>query len=381
MDFMVYKKEQYHKGRKIEASLNIVDLYSNLLISYLTPNQDHKTVIKCLKDAFATHPTPAKIVSDNATALCKHQEVLKFLKKEGVSVVTTTTPYNSKGNKTERMNKILREALQLVKETFRRESVFDMYHTAIKMINSRPLSLALHPHIRETLGKDVEVVTPFSLHFGIKQPQHPLIPLEDTLEPASRTTYRAKWMNILAEHEQRLKEEHKDRLESFKEGSIEIGDLVLIRNMIAHKEQLKFYKDIYEVVKIEKARYHCQPLFSGGKPVEVNGNNIKPYQHSELYQLLPKEITDLMGENLSVEQIKQHSKDNRLPLDLSDWKFWRKPSQMQLRRRLTPESKVSEPAINPRDSIISESSMSSDSTSMFQVPDKIPDFLSIAADC
>jgi hypothetical protein len=39
IDFMVFKKELTFKGWKISAAFNIKDLYSNLLISYLVPNQ------------------------------------------------------------------------------------------------------------------------------------------------------------------------------------------------------------------------------------------------------------------------------------------------------------------------------------------------------
>jgi hypothetical protein len=37
IDFMVFKKELTFKGRKISAAFNIMDLYSNLLISYFDP--------------------------------------------------------------------------------------------------------------------------------------------------------------------------------------------------------------------------------------------------------------------------------------------------------------------------------------------------------
>ena len=108
-----------------------MNLYSNLLISYLVPNQTAKTVIKCLRDIFPKISIPRKIVSDNAHALCKNSEVLRFFKTNNLKVVTTTTPHHSAANKVKRLHKLLRESLQLVKETFRRDSQFDMHPGAV----------------------------------------------------------------------------------------------------------------------------------------------------------------------------------------------------------------------------------------------------------
>jgi hypothetical protein len=114
---------------------------------------------------------PRKIVSNNSQALCKNSEVLHFLKTNNVKVVTTTTPHHSAANKVERLHKLLRESLQLVKETFRRDSQFDMYPGAIRMINSKPLTLSLHPNVKEVckqMSEEPGVITQFQLHFGLK---------------------------------------------------------------------------------------------------------------------------------------------------------------------------------------------------------------------
>jgi hypothetical protein len=138
-------------------------------------------------------PAPYKIVSDNATALCGNKKIRDFLKSKGVVVITTTTPYNSRANKTERMNKILRETMNLVRETFQRKTLFDMYETVIEMINNRPLTLTLFPHIKEALGGKDELVTPFSLHYGHKPNMQPLLNLEDELEVEKRAHYQQRW--------------------------------------------------------------------------------------------------------------------------------------------------------------------------------------------
>jgi hypothetical protein len=127
INFMVLRKELTFKERKISAAFNITDLYSDLFISYLVPNQTAKTVINCLKDIFPKMSVPRKIVSNNAQALCKNSGVLHFLKTKNVRIVTTTTTHYSAANKVERLHKLPRESLQVVKETFRRDSQLIQY--------------------------------------------------------------------------------------------------------------------------------------------------------------------------------------------------------------------------------------------------------------
>ena len=45
IDFMVFKQDQYFRGRKIVAAFNIMDLFSNLLISVPVKDQKAETVI------------------------------------------------------------------------------------------------------------------------------------------------------------------------------------------------------------------------------------------------------------------------------------------------------------------------------------------------
>ena len=231
------------------------------------------------------------------------------------------------------------------------------------------------------MGQDPGVITPFALHFGLPTVKHPLIPLENTLEPESRGAFRAKWQHIITEYDKQLQKELDERLEQFKGRIIEEGDLVLIRNIVAHKEQLRFYKDIYEVIKINKARYFCAPLFTKGAIMEVNGNNLKPYAYSELFSQLPDDIRLLMGENLSPEELKKQAEQDpdSLPNDLHSWQQWNTPTTMSLRNRISPQYKLSEPALSvrPDSDIMSDSSDSS--SSLFEIPDKVSEYKSEAS--
>jgi hypothetical protein len=383
MDHMCFKKDLYWKGKKIEAALNIIDLYSNLLYSFLVPDQKATTTIKCLKELFSTLPAPFKMVSDNGPALCANREVLGFLKSKGVQTITTITPYNSKGNKTEMIHKTLRETLQLVKETFQRKSQFDMYFTVIEMLNNRPLSLVLYPHVRKALGGNTETVTPFSLHYGFKPPAHPLVPMEDQLAPDDREKYQQKWQKIIKEHDSILQEELNEKNKNFKENEdMQKGDLVLLENKTAHKENLKYYQNLYEIISIKKARYYCAPLFGGSPLVGVSGNLLKPYKYTELFELLPAVVRHLMGESLSPEHLKNNKTSD--PRDFQDWGLIRLPDQMRLRNRLTPASLVLVPAVNlSQTNTLSHDSSREDTdsdisfeeetrTSQTQVPTNIP---------
>ena len=379
VDFMVFKQEQTFKGKKMTAAFNIMDLFSNLLISYPTKDQQSDTVINCLKQTFAMFNIPRKIVSDNAQALFINPDVIQFLKNNNIQIITTTTAHNSKSNKVERLHKIFRETLQLVKETFRRETQFDMYFTVVQMINSRPLTLSLHPNVKnicKDIGTEPGVITPYSLHFGLPLAKHPLIPLENTLNQDDRQEFREKWKYIIKHHDMMLQQELDERNEDYKGRTIELGELVLVRNMVAHKEQLKYYKEIYEVVKINKARYFCAPLFTKGPIMQVNANNLKPYTYNTLYESLPDNIRTLMGENLSPQELKKQSKENPnlTPADFQNWRQWRPPTIMNLRNRITPADKSSEPAL----SIVDTDFLSDDSneSTILSIPDDIPDGLS-----
>ena len=383
IDFMVFKQDQVYKRKHIAAAFNIMDLFSNLFVTYAVSDQTAKTVIGCLKDAFAKLSVPRVIVSDNAASLCRNSAVIHFLKAHGVSKVTTTTPYNSPANKVERMHKLFRDTLQLVKETFHRESQFDMMTQCALMMNSRPLTLSLHPNIKQIFkesGEEPPVITPFQLHYGIKQHKQLLIPMEDSLTPTEQLEHRKKWQGIMAKHDAMLQVELDDRIKQFSGTSIATGDLVLIKNPVYNKESLKYFREVYEVVRIEKARYFCAPLFDiKSKIVEVNGNNLKPYSYSHLFELLPPEIKTLMGENLSPDKIKlQASSDpSKRPGDFLDQIYWRIPQPMQLRNRLTPPSVYSTPAIElqPDSDVCSLESSSKASSKLFSIPSNPVDHL------
>ena len=378
IDFMVFEQNQTYFGKKVAASFNILDLYSNLLISYLCPNQTHQTVILCLRQLFSHMKPPRKIVSDNAKQLCRNTEVINFLKKNGIEVIATTTPYHSRANKVERAHKLLREVLQLMKETFRRSTQFDLYYDAVKMINSRPLALALHPHIKEQLQPgESRVVTPFSLHTGIPAPRHPTIELENDVLPHQRDIFRKRWQQIIKVYDKTLQEELKLKNQDFKGTGLQIGDLVLVKDPISTKEQLRYYKGAYEIIRIHEALYYCAPLFTKGRILEVNGNSLKPYNYSELHELLPDDIKLLMGEGLSPQELKAKGENKEeTPADFTDWRVWRPPQKMALRNRLAPQSEGSIPAIQIRGS---EMSTDYDTTSsLFTIPETIPDCISEA---
>ena len=206
--------------------------------------------------------------------------------------------------------------------------------------------------------------------------KHPLIPLENTLNQDDRQEFREKWKYIIKHHDMMLQQELDERNEDYKGRTIELGELVLVRNMVAHKEQLKYYKEIYEVVKINKARYFCAPLFTKGPIMQVNANNLKPYTYNTLYDSLPDNIRTLMGENLSPQELKKQSKENPnlTPADFQNWRQWRPPTIMNLRNRITPADKSSEPAL----SIVDTDFLSDDSneSTILSIPDDIPDGLS-----
>ena len=54
-----------------------------------------------------------------------------------------------------------------------------------------------------------------------------------------------------------------------------------------------------------KAKFVIRPLFSTtGGEIAVNGQDLKPYNYSELLSLLPEDIRNLMGESLNPDELK-----------------------------------------------------------------------------
>ncbi|HEY7535178.1 MAG TPA: transposase family protein [Thermodesulfobacteriota bacterium] len=382
VDFMVFEKDQTHEGKKIAACFNILDLYSGYVISHLVKDQTSRTVIDCLKKTFAQFNSPIRILSDNATAILKSPEVIHFLKTNNVRQLTTITSHNSRANKVERFHKLLRESLLLVKETFKRSSQFDLFYNVIRMLNNRPLTIALHPNVK-AICKDSNttpgIVTPYSLYFGIPPDSDSKILLQDSLPQTDRPSFIDKWKNIITQHDKLLQEEYEKSQPKSDEELFEKGDLVLISNEVRHKEQVRYYKDIFEIIKIEKAKYYCEPLFktTGLKHqfFEVNGNRLKKYNYSKLFDILPSKLRTLMGENLSPEQLKQQALGipNKLPTDLQDWRHWRPRNIIKLRNRIMPSDEQSEPAL----SITNTDTLSSSSGSTsISIPESIPDSLS-----
>jgi hypothetical protein len=382
VDFMVFEKDQTHEGKKIAACFNILDLYSGYVISHLVKDQTSRTVIDCLKRTFAQFNSPIRILSDNATAILKSPEVIHFLRSNNVRQLTTITSHNSRANKVERFHKLLRESLLLVKETFKRSSQFDLFYNVIRMLNNRPLTIALHPNVK-TICKESNttpgIVTPYSLYFGVPPDSDSKILLQDSLPEKDQEPFNEKWKRIITQHDKLLQEEHDKQQPENEEAPFDKGDLVLISNEVRHKEQVRYYKEIFEIVKIEKAKYYCEPLFktTGLKHqfFEVNGNRLKRYNYSKLFDILPSKLRMLMGENLSPEQLKEQALQTpgKLPSDLQDWRHWRPHNVIKLRNRIMPSDDRSEPAL----SVINSDTLSSSSGSTtLSIPDSIPDNLS-----
>ena len=98
-----------------------------------------------------------------------------------------------------------------------------------------------------------------------------------------------------------------------------------------------------------KAKFVIKPLFTSTTGViAVNGQDLKPYNYSELLSILPEDIRTLMGESLTPEDLKAKTTTDRakVPADFQDWGLLRIPPRMKLRNRLTPASLSSVPAIS-----------------------------------
>ena len=364
MDHMVFKNDTFFKGQKVAACLTILDGYSNLFQAYMVKNLTSKEVIENLKTSFSLLSPPLKMVSDNASPLIS-EAVTSFLKNSGVKIITTITPYNSRANLVERAHKTFRELISLNGNTFKRKNKLELFHHCVQQMNTRTLTRAIHPYIQSKIEIG-EIITPFSLHFG-SPPQKNELNLEDQMDDATRLSYMAKWQKIIKEHDKMLQDELEARLKKFKTPpDFSVGSLVLLQDMTHHKEDDKYYKNIYEIVDIKKAKFYVKPLFGPDKPFFVNGNNLKRYTSDILLHQLPPDIRNLLGEHLDPDALKKCSEDDRNnpPKDFVNWRVLKNIEPVQLRHRLFPPSVDSIPALEVEEKEMSSVS-SSDSSDSF----------------
>ena len=349
MDHMFIGQDITHKDGKVTAILNIVDNYSSLLVSYMVKDVGAATTKKCLENCFSILSPPRVLISDNATGLNANLQIATFLRSFGVTYVSTISAYNSKGNKTEIRNRIFRDVLQLTSETFKR-SIPEIFHSALLMVNSRPLSLTAHPHIRSLTTTDDEIVTPFSLHHGFKDKPNRLLEMETKLSEEDRIQYKRKWEAIISKHNQHLQEEVDEHNKSFKPNDrLGIGSLCLYRDMKKNKNLPTYLRSAFEIVEIKYSKYTIRPLFGYSTgTIVTNGDNIKPYNFSKLFKDLPPKLRALMGQSLDPEALKEQVRirPDAIPTDFENWGLFNIPNHMKLRRHITPASVTSEAAMS-----------------------------------
>jgi hypothetical protein len=152
--------------------------------------------------------------------------------------------------------------------------------------------------------------------------------------------------------------------------------LKLNRGDRQHKENLKYTRNVYEIIQIKKSKFIIRPLFSSsGGVIAVNGHDLKPYNYSELFSLLPEDIRNLMGESLHPDELKAKTTTDlrKVPTDFQDWGLLKIPPRMKLRNRLTPASLSSVPAISlSRTNTLTETM--TETTLTFSSDDKFSDF-------
>ena len=329
------------RGQKVRMLFNVMDGYSGFLASFMNKRETAQCVLSSLQEAIALMGLPEAILSDNHSALLKNRKVIKYLQSQGIKT-RLSIPYNSQSNRVERLHSTLRRAIKLTSETFARDP-YDIFYQIIQMINSRPLAISHHPAIKDLIGKLDRVVTPYDLQFS--RPRDPPIirKLSDDCSDDDFEQFQAKWTALLTEYNKQQDDALKAKIKIYKQQEqrdLHIGSLAYtIRTYKPHKEKLKYNRNIYEIVDIAHSMFFLRPLFGKQSIVKVHGNKIKPYHYSSLFEILPKPLRLLLGENLSPDALKARSARNRmdLPNDL-DPRDLLKYKQDQIKTKLAPSS-------------------------------------------
>jgi len=365
----LHLSENYVKGKKITGIFVIVDAFSSLVMAYPVRDTKAQTTIEVWKTCFASCGVPETIISDNASALNINVNVARFLRASGVRNVCTTSPMHSTANLAERSIGSIRRALKLASEMYQRP-VLELLHPIVLALNQRPLDLVRYPAIKDYLKSDEKYISAFELHFGIKNSSSPLTQIEDAIGEQNMKKFRLRWEKIIEKLDDAREKELKAKNEKIvRTADFYVGQIVYNLNNTPSKTGVRFIRNLYEIEKISHKKYFLRPLFKSTEGlVAVHGSKIKAYKYSELYALLPKELSDLLGYVPSPDEIKEMAKENpdMLPHDLSPKNIINAKDHMQLKNRLIPRSVSSVPVL----SIKEPSSISSYSSSYYYHPER-----------
>ena len=202
------------------------------------------------------------------------------------------------------------------------------------------------------MGDHDEIITPFSLHFGLREtPADKLLEMETNLNERERLNYKRKWEKIISDHDTFLQEELKKTNENFKPNpKLQIGDLCLYRNMHRTKDIPVYIRSIFEIMDIKGSKYTLKPLFGySAGVVQAYGNLLKPYSFSEIFLELPTDLRLLLGQCLDPTMLKEYldAHPGITPPDFSRLGLLQIPNDMKLRNKVTPSSLIlSEPALS-----------------------------------
>ena len=188
-------------------------------------------------------------------------------------------------------------------ETFQRKPL-EMFYSLILSINTRPLTLSHHPHVKDMLLKSDRIITPLDLHYGRQLDIDPLSKMQGDSNEEKFKIFREKWDNIMSEYNRKQDEELALKNELKKRPDFQVGDLCYVISKARHKEDLKYIKNIYEITQISHDKCHVKPLFKSSEgETFVNLQDIKKYDHSHLFELLPLELRSLLGEVPTPDEI------------------------------------------------------------------------------
>jgi hypothetical protein len=100
-----------------------------------------------------------------------------------------------------------------------------------------------------------------------------------------------------------------------------LGDLCLYCDMVKNKNLPTYIHSVFEINDIKRSKYTLHPLFEyTSGTVIVNGDNIKPYNSSDLFEELPPKLRTLVGQCLNPESLKEQvrTKPDAIPEDFEN---------------------------------------------------------------
>ncbi len=284
-------------GGHLDSFLTLVDCKSNFVWAAYLKNQSDTEIVRALTNFFTfTSATPTYFHSDNATNLLRSRRVREFLFQQGVKNLKLSIPYHSKSaSKVELSNGLIKYTMKRLKVLFPEKRWPQLLPIAVSMCNC---TVRRYPVLKKGETKISHIyATPYEVQYQ-RMPSESLRTLLESLGISSTQTdaFLLRQRKYIDAAHAKLDAEAKEDDEIEKISPLKAGALVLLRNEVRGKHDLRYFKDLYQIVSVYRRLAVIRNL---SHPTErqqrVHVSRLKHFKVNDYADLLPRKPADKFG--------------------------------------------------------------------------------------